>query len=255
VSVFAQYLAVIMLDEAEKLDDEVYSGTFKGLSERLTVRLSGVRITENDVSEALIVLNDFAGAKHFEDFLTGGYWQVNYDNFRYYFIEDSPTWNETDKEGYEETKIEVRAKYPVLVTFAENGRQFAEDIIQHLTSVPETEWAHLRSTALGPTVPAADRIVTLSHNQLTDIETSATELVNLVELENSIDGDAVVKDLVVGQLKAGRELIRAQSFRAYLLYTTLLTSLGLLIEKYSGAAIGVAAAKLLELLIEQVFKA
>lgn len=254
MSTFAQYVAVIMLNEAQKLKDEAYSGTFSGLSARLTKLLSGVDITDNDVAKSLNLLARFGAAKHFSDPLTGGYWQIDYDNFRYYFLQDAPDWNEPDKGGYETIRKEVREKFSILVTFAENGSQFADDIINHLVRTLETQWTYLRSDGDGAAIPAADRIVTLSHNQMSSLDLSTGELVALVEQENSVDGDAEHRNLLVGQLKAGRELIRAQTFRAYLLYQTLLTTLGVLIDRYGTTAIGVAATKLLELLIEQVFK-
>lgn len=111
------------------------------------------------------------------------------------------------------------------------------------------------SIVLGPLIPASDRIVSLIHNQQTELENSTTELIETLEAENSIDGDSSLRQRVLGQLKAGRELIRAQSFSAYLLHQTLMTALGGLIEKYKGQAIGETAKKLLGLLIEHIFKA
>lgn len=102
-------------------------------------------------------------------------------------------------------------------------------------------------------VPASDRIVTLSHNQQLDLETSSTELIDSLAKENSIDGDAGLKDRLLGQIRAARELIRAQSVRVYLLHETVMTILGSLIERYRDQAIGQAAKKLLDLLIEHIF--
>jgi hypothetical protein len=102
-------------------------------------------------------------------------------------------------------------------------------------------------------IPASDRIVTLSHNQQNDLETASSELINTVSLENSVDGDISLRQRILGQLKAGRELIRAQTLNAYLLYSTVMTVIGGLIHKYRNHAIGVAARRLLELLIEHIF--
>jgi hypothetical protein len=101
-------------------------------------------------------------------------------------------------------------------------------------------------------VPASDRIVTLSHNQQIELEVSSTELIDGLAKENSIDGDASLRERFLGQLRAGRELIRAQTFRVYLLYESILTVLNSLIERYQGQAIGQVAKKLLDLLIEHV---
>ncbi|WP_353204466.1 hypothetical protein [Sphingomonas sp.] len=102
-------------------------------------------------------------------------------------------------------------------------------------------------------IPASDRIVTLSHNQQIEIEASADALISDVSKENSVGGDGELRQIVLGQLRAGRELIRAQSFKAYLLYQTLFQVLGSLIERYKGQAIAQTAKKLLDLLIEHIF--
>ncbi len=103
-------------------------------------------------------------------------------------------------------------------------------------------------------IPASDRIVTLSHNQQLELDEASTELIDGLSKENSVDGDADLKDRLLGQIRAARELIRATSVRAYLLYETAFAILGGLIERYKGQAIGHAAKKLLDLLIENVFK-
>lgn len=103
-------------------------------------------------------------------------------------------------------------------------------------------------------VPASDRIVKLSHNQQAELESSSTELIGELGKENSVDGDADLKDRLLGQIRAARELIRAQSVRAYLLYEMVFSVLVSLVERYKGQAIGHAAKKLLDLFIESVFK-
>ncbi len=102
-------------------------------------------------------------------------------------------------------------------------------------------------------VPAADRIVSLTHNQQLELESSSTELVDVLARENAIDGDGDLRDRLLGQVRAARELIRAQSIRAYLLHETVMTVLTSLIERYQDQAIGQAAKKLLDLLIEHIF--
>ena len=130
------------------------------------------------------------------------------------------------------------------------GPRFFPDVFDSFESKKSPNFLPLN---LNIQAPASDRIVTLQDNHRVDLENSTTELVNLFERENGLDGDPVDRDLIVGQLKAGRELIRAHTFRAYLLYNALISALGKLIEKYGTAAIGTAAKRLLELLIEHVF--
>jgi hypothetical protein len=101
--------------------------------------------------------------------------------------------------------------------------------------------------------PAADRIVSLAHNQQAQLEEVIEEVVDRLQHENSNDGDSATRQRFLGELAAGKELIRAQSVRAFLLYETLFKLLGTLIEKYKGSALAEAAKKLLDLLIDHVF--
>ncbi|MEA3030066.1 MAG: hypothetical protein QOG13_1391 [Sphingomonadales bacterium] len=101
--------------------------------------------------------------------------------------------------------------------------------------------------------PASDRVVTLTHNQQAALDEASSTLIEAVEKENAIEGDSTLRQLIVGQLRAARELIRAQTLNAYLLYSSAVAVLERLIGKYRGQAIGYAAKKLLDLLIEHVF--
>lgn len=105
----------------------------------------------------------------------------------------------------------------------------------------------------GVSIPASNRVVTLGHNAIGDLEAASTDLIELVAEETAIDGETNLRDQFVGQLKAGRELIREKSFSAYLLHQTVMSLLGRLIKKYKGQAIGEAARVLFALLVEHVF--
>ena len=137
--------------------------------------------------------------------------------------------------------------------YASIGQQFLQRAIEALEGdAPIQEEPSGFDQDLSP-VPASDRIVTLTDNQQVELEAVSTQLIDAVEKENAIDGDSTLRQRILGQLKAGRELIRAQTLRAYLLYETLVSALGQLVDRYKGHAIGIAAAKLLELLIEHIF--
>ena len=100
--------------------------------------------------------------------------------------------------------------------------------------------------------PASDRIVKLSHNQKDEIEKPLDELIEEIAVENAIDGDPSFLQLIKGQLKAGRELIREGCFKIYVLEATLIEALNRLVEKYKDHAIGAAASKLLDLIVEAI---
>ena len=94
-------------------------------------------------------------------------------------------------------------------------------------------------------VPASDRIVSLNHNEISELDERTSEIIDAVEDLNSIDGHVGLRELLIGQLKAGRELIRAGSIKFYVLQVTLIESLKFLATRYEKEAIGALAAALL----------
>ena len=133
------------------------------------------------------------------------------------------------------------------------GNQLLELAYQKLFLKSDTNIERPILDQPGLTVPASDRVVTLQHNQQGEIESSFGEVIEAIQEINGIEGDGHLREIVLGELKAGRELVRAQTFRALLLYNTVISSLGKLIEKYKDHAIGAAATRLIELLIEHIF--
>ncbi len=101
-------------------------------------------------------------------------------------------------------------------------------------------------------IPASDRVVSLDHNQVNTLDEPTSELISAVERENAIPDSPGVRELIIGQLKAGRELIRVGVFKVELLYATLVIGLKMLIEKYQDHAIAALASKLLDLVLQQV---
>lgn len=101
--------------------------------------------------------------------------------------------------------------------------------------------------------PASDRVVYLNDNQIHEIDSAANEVFEVLEKENSIDGDVGERSRILAQIEGARAFIRAGSVRAYLMYQALVAALAMLIEKYRGKALGQVASKLLDLLIEHIF--
>ena len=100
-------------------------------------------------------------------------------------------------------------------------------------------------------IPASDRLVRLDHNQASELDHPIIELIELVEPENSIGEDEGLRELVLGKLRAGRELIRAGVFSLASLHLTLVVGLQMLVERHKDTAIAVASAKLLDLLLKE----
>lgn len=100
------------------------------------------------------------------------------------------------------------------------------------------------------TVPASDRIVTLSDNQVLELDTATTEIIDAVTSQNQIGESPGLRELFLGQLKAGRELIRSGSAKAYLIQITLIDTLVYLAKRYENEVIGGLAAALVEALLK-----
>ncbi|RYE63808.1 MAG: hypothetical protein EOO83_02955 [Oxalobacteraceae bacterium] len=100
--------------------------------------------------------------------------------------------------------------------------------------------------------PASDRIVSFSDNQITELDEQTSEVIRVVEGQNQLDGQPGLREIIVGQLKAGREFIRAGSFKLYFLQITLLETLQYLAKRYEKEAIGGLAAALITALLKHI---
>jgi hypothetical protein len=104
------------------------------------------------------------------------------------------------------------------------------------------------------TVPASDRLVTLSHNQISEFQEPLEALVNELEADNGVPEFPGLRERILGQIKAGKELILAGQFKAYLLYDVLVKALNELIAKYGNETIKSLANALLGALVSQLFE-
>ena len=133
---------------------------------------------------------------------------------------------------------------PAHYTLSDEGFQYVEGL-PTLTDLLGSE-SNIEDDS--SVIPASDRFVTLSDNQQSKLEITATELIDEVEKANGIDGDPTFRQIVIGQLKAGRELIRATIFDVQIMHLTLIETLQLLVKRYDQGVIGsLAGALLIEL--------
>lgn len=100
--------------------------------------------------------------------------------------------------------------------------------------------------------PGSNRIVKFSDNQITELEKETTAVIEAVEFQNQIEQTPGFRELIIGQLRAGRELILAGSVRLYLLELTLLETLKFLAKRYEKEAIGALAATLMAALAKHI---
>lgn len=122
-------------------------------------------------------------------------------------------------------------------------RPFSSDLLQYLKAVD-----------LEPiVVPAADRIVTLDHNSATykDVIKSLEKLKTIIEQANNYS-DEEDKEQRIGEIKAGRELLKTKRTRLKSLAAVLGTVLIYLVTKFGDSIIGEVATKIIDLLTELI---
>ncbi|MEM7690652.1 MAG: hypothetical protein AAF291_16685 [Pseudomonadota bacterium] len=141
-------------------------------------------------------------------------------------------------------------------SFKEIGERFFEDAFDAIRDDPDLGSEPFNNDNGGggdestTSIPASDRLVTVSHNQSEELEKEIDKVLCEVEAFNSVDGEDGLREAVIGQLKAGRELIRAGWFKVYTLEVTLLSALRFLAERYEKEAVGALAAGLIAALIK-----
>lgn len=169
------------------------------------------------------------------------------------------------------TTASVSSLFPksptIIESYADLGSGYLAEVLesyeQHILQLAEDEEEEEQSDSpsdLGASdplkdieIPASDRLVRPSHNEVAEIEHPAAELLEALERDNGDPDNLGFRERILGQIKAGRELIRAGEFRAYLLYQTLLAALGELISRYKNPAIVALANALLGVVVNNFF--
>lgn len=246
-------------------------GDFSGDMEELrahAAELCGFNVSDEILNRSLRTLADCGLLRVTEDPYSGTFVKVKTSLLQDFFQRADSEFERARTDDDELGLVSKPSDYPaatalmkheLLEDYRELGSDWLTRALKGLgrtlgpEGLIEDDDAQLEGLELPSTAPASDRIVTLDHNQQGELEAASTDVIEAVEKENAIDGDSSLRQLVLGQLRAGRELIRAQTLSAYLLYETLFAALSRLINRYKGHAIGITAAKLLELLIEHVF--
>jgi hypothetical protein len=267
----ADYVALALIRN-EHADDAFFgrSTDFSGDIEELKTRVGevcGFPVSDDIISRALRTISDCGLLRVTDDAYSGIFYKIKSSELDKFFARLDAELEAARKEGDDLGLVTRPSDYPaanalikheLIEDYRELGSEWLSRALAGLQKTVGPEGLVNTSSRAdaqngGGPVPAADRVVTLRHNQQKELEEVSTILIEAVDKENALDGDSSLRQLVLGQLRAGRELIRAQTLNAYLLYQTLVSTLGKLIDRYKGHAIGITAAKLLELLIEHIF--
>lgn len=230
-----------------------------------SVEKIGFEISEELFSEAIRTLSRCGLVRITNDDFSGAYLKISADKFNVFVKKVNEEFDRAKEDGDELYILRNVHDFPManawlthelLEDYSELGDSWLRKAFDGLRDrVAEVGGAeNLEEYQQIDTVaPASDRIVTLSHNQNEEMIKAVENVEGLLKHENSIDADTSMRERFVAQLAAGRELLRSSSVRAYLVYETLVRMLGTLIQKYKEKALGVAAEKLLNLLIEHIF--
>ncbi|VXD05304.1 conserved hypothetical protein [Sphingomonas sp. T1] len=152
-------------------------------------------------------------------------------------------------QAYQEYRNKVLVQDPIYNAGQRIGARFFPDVFTgYISSVLEGQ----DEIPLMGLAPASGRIVTFSDNQMSELDKQTSEVIDAVAAQNQIGGVAGLRELILGQLKAGRELIRAGSFRVYFLQLTLIQSLQYLVARYEKEVVGGLAAALIAALMKQI---
>ncbi|MBV8972172.1 MAG: hypothetical protein JO290_07760 [Sphingomonadaceae bacterium] len=147
--------------------------------------------------------------------------------------------------GYVQGPANRRNEEMTIGRLTADGMLFVEDNLLDESVVVEDDQSNL--------VPAADRVVSLSHNQSAEIEIPLEEVIRELDTNNGLSEDPTFRQRVLGQLRAGRELIRAGEFKLALFHLTVITALNELIVRYRDGIIAGLATNLLQYLITNGF--
>ena len=98
-------------------------------------------------------------------------------------------------------------------------------------------------------VPASDRLVSLSHNQFKEIDEPTGTLLEELDRDNGIPDYPGLKERLVGQIRAGRELLRAGEFQLDMFRSTMVAGLAEIKERYGDHVIGAAASAILTVIL------
>ena len=140
MSLLDEYVAVALLHVTERTADEELGGSVSRL-QRVLLKHVGSNLEEPDIKKAIQLLEPFAVAEQETSPLTGGFWMINYDNFRYYFVEDKPSAGDAEEDYIEMRNVALR--YPILMAYARRGAPYAEDAIEHLKNANSDRWDEL----------------------------------------------------------------------------------------------------------------
>ncbi len=251
MSAVADHLGALILDAVRKK-----GGNYSAFSEEIPVLLRetfGIDVSVDSSDEALEYLRFVGGVEILSSELAGNLLRFRVQDALFLYTDEAVEPSDSTSREYDE-RYTLAQDQRVLKSYYHGNDAWVDRVVARLKSGDYAGIMGVADEMLSVSVPASDRIVKLTDNQINEIDRSIEEVISGISQENSIDGDHDLRSRFLGQLAATRELIQAGSVRAFLIYETAIRILGVLIHRYQGHVIGETAKKLLDLLIESVLK-
>ena len=164
----------------------------------------------------------------------------------FYKLNSNPAVNEVARQSNDEDSL--------IYKYRSVGPRFLSAVVDRIGR-PDADRSKRMPLDAVSVIPGSDRLVSLTHNQVSSFDEQISELVEELETHDNGDPDHPgLRERLLGQVKAGRELIRAGEFRAFLIYEVLVRALSELIEKYSNPTVKALANALLGAIVSQVLE-
>jgi len=266
----ADYVALALVADLTDESDwySRQTGEFSGDLDQLKSRaleVLGFPVSDYMLQQATRTLADCGLIRVTDDNFSGTFVKVRSKGFSE-FIEQAQSEFAKAKEEQDELSITTKpsdypkasalAKHELFDDYHELGTAWLKRALDGLRKRVEEAGSldalRVQPGANAAEAPASDRIVSFSDNQVTELDTQTSDVIDAVAAQNQIDGDPGLREIVLGQLRAGRELIRAGSFRLYFLELTLIETLRFLAKRYEREAIGGLASALIAALLKHI---
>lgn len=265
----ADYVAMAMIGRVGDPDDFVSMVTpveFQGSWQELRAEAEkrcGFELSDDTIRQAVRTLAKCGLARVSEDKYAGEFVKTYPDRFDAFVTKAEKEIEKATQEDDELGIVTRPSDYPnaaalnqhsVVGDYSELGDEWLRRALAGLRAqVAEAgSLSDLLVSNAQEIAPASDRVVYFSDNEIQEFGHKTTEIIESVEKLNSVADKPELRALILGQLRAGRELIKSGYFKAYLLEITLVDALRNLVRKYEHEAVGALAAALVAALLKHL---
>jgi hypothetical protein len=234
-----------------------FSGDFEQLSE-LAASRCGFTVSDDTLRGAVRVLSDWKLVRVTDDSYSGTFYKIWSERDEGALSAGREELSSASGDGLDNKDIvSRRSDYPlasalieheVFEDYGDHGEVWLTRALEGLKrriEAGEFDLEYQFKSLLENSAPASDRVVRLTDNQVNELDSDITKLIDEVSDRNEVGGHVGLRELIVGQLKAGRELFRSGSVRVYLVHATLVEILKFMAKRYEHEAIGALASALL----------